>query len=551
MSSSLVSITGTSRVSAGAQINANDFVEVCGYDTNGYSCSIVDYAAKTAITGAASSVSFGFTTTNLNRNPIGMSQSGAVFTACYSTGAAPNSLTLFRASPLGVTYQGPDSALVDPVTAQQNTVTVLPLSNDTMLTVWSEGSANPYNIYFAITDLSGNILVAKTSVDAAVSGNLVAVSNYSKRLGLTGTGFSIAYQSAASNDQIHFAAYDNFGNVVANGPATTILTFGAVGAAALVDMKLLPNGNLAVAAVSGSGTAGSIGVFVGVVSSAGAVVTAITNQLATTDATIATRPQIEVAAGGTTFAVVGGVTAWKVAVFTLAGAIVGAQHTTGAASVVYGFSRKLVYSAGQYNLLWSDVTNTNTPVALQLTQIPVTGTNYVEGVILAAAGVQVMDAIDGQNMLVYVCAINSTTLQYCVIGLPTVNGLIAPVIYSPNGLASFTAGGTTTAACAYLSIMPGGDFTFLFATDNGGAGTAYGIGYQKFAPTAPVGVALASGAAGTLIPLADGLNKTYAINYLGGSSAATFNATLPSPPTSQVVSGREGLVGNKYVSFSG
>lgn len=543
MSNALLNNYSNSQTPAGTNIKLRDLVEINGYGGLAYPCRVTDYAGLKAISsGGNNNISLS-PTNALNRNPIAQSVKGFVFSAGYSTNSPPASLQVQKWTPLISPASPAATLVVDPTSTTMNSVMLLALSNNTMAIVWSEGASSPFNIYYAIFDTNLNIVVAKTSVDVAPTANLFAVSNYNAALGLAGTGFSIVYQSASSNTQIHFAAYDNAGNVVANGPATVVQTFGNVGTAALATIKLLPNGNLAYAAVSGSGTAGSLGVWVGVVSAAGAIVAAPANALATTDATITARPEIAVAVAGATFAVSCGVTTWKVAVFNLSGAIVGAQHATGTASTSSNLSRKMVFSSGQYNLLWT--TGSGAPISL--TQIPVTGTNYVDGVIISGTTSElIMDAIGPNNMLVGVLASSNTTCSYFVIELPTINGGIAPNVLLVPTVYLTTGSGSPTAS-QFLSVLDGGDFTFLSVADFD-TGARYFVVYQKFAPSAIVGVAGAAVSAGGDVPLSDTIDTTQEINQLAGSPSVNFNMTSPTPPS---VGGREGSMTNLNVQFSG
>lgn len=534
--------TPASKVTAGGTIAVGDLVEIDGFLGYGWRARITDYAKVAAAAAIATPSLTGSnvgTINALNRLRAGMTTDGLLYfmqaNGPASTGTN-NGLTVIQTTPTGGSPSNP--LVLSSVASQVNTPMFCALSNGTMAKVWSEGSAPSCGVFFAIWDGLNNIIQPKTLIGTAATPNLCAVPLYDAARNPSGVGFSVCYQNASSNNEMMLATFDESGNIQASGP-NIIHTWTASGTA-LASIALLQGGDLAYAASSGSATAGALGTWVGVFSPAGAAVTAAANTLGTSDASIVARPEIAVnPAGG--FAVIGGITNWKIGVFNNSGILQGAQHITGSASTASINSKCITFDAGAlggtgiFAAIWTPSVNGN----IILTLAPVTGAGINDRVVIASASAACMDAFAERNMIVLVTATGGNNVFY-VIGLKAINNAIIP---------SILAGPTTLAPSSspdFMGVVPGGDCT-LIAMYNVLPGTSNGIAARifKWFATAIEGVAAGSGSAGSIIPISDPVGHVQAINFIPGTSGITFNMTATAPI------GRQGGLQNNSVVISG
>lgn len=540
--SSISTLTPVSQVYAGGPIAPRDLVE-SGPDGFGWgkdtpdTRQITDYAAlgpsstAPAFNTGALSAQSSFATNGqaLLQGPDGsvylMTGVGAGTTGC----AVLRFTSKLAAAPVAsVTLQAPGGDMTTPE--------IRLLSNDTIVCVWVDGASHV--VSFAIIDLALNILAARTIVETCVGVNLSSVT-FRQALGTSGQGFAIAYVISGGN-AVRFASYNNDGTVL-SGPST-IQTWGAIGASPAVRMTLLSDGRIGVATQSSSSTAGSLGIWVGVVDQSGGSVGAFANVLATATGLLVAVPSIVAMMGF--FAVAGGLIAagWSIGAFNNAGALQGAPRVAATAEVA-SLEKALVAQNGVFWFLWCDTA----PGSLHLTKIPVTGTLYADIVVVVGTYTGIsLRAIGERNLLCGMVQGAIANPGYFVIGLPYPGGRSAPILLAP--VVTVVVWGFAT---GLPTNIPGGDFTFIGAADGGGANGAV-IWVIKYAPSSVVGIASGSAtaaqiaAARTPVPLLDVIATTQGCNYLGGSSVVAFDHTAAAAPTPI---GRKGSLQNNRVSI--
>lgn len=489
-----VGTTGIGSLEAGVALAVNDLV-LTGPTGKGYPANTIDYAAiGNGATQIVAQTSDGSPLLHGGRYGVLQGADGAIyFTTPYSSNAGCK-VTRYKADGTGavtVTISTDANPLVSPF--------LLQLTNGNMAVVYGLGTA-PIAWRRAIINPSLGIVLADSAIENGYGTNPRGM----HAVALSGGGFAVCYHYATNDTLQRLVVYDNAGTAIV-GPASIHTWTGSINAVR-TNMVQLSNGNLAIACNSMCST--SQGTYHAIHNAAtGATVKAMT-QLATL-ATTSNKPDLSTF--GSTYCVArcdDGVN-WKAWVLDLAGNVQGAGYTsTSAAGSNYNQS-KLMNDGVAYYLVAS------IDGAASVLKLPITGTGYVRTAVSAiTASVTSRDAFIERGMLVLVQCMSSTNKNnYVVIDLAT---LVAMTTATDFGAAPASANNG-----AFMTAIPGGDFTFIAVFDvSGNASSSMYVG--KYANSSVAGVALAAAATGSTVTLAEGIG-TYDINPIKGVSAKAFD----------------------------
>lgn len=499
---------GIFSLKAGASIANNDVLEL-GPDGKCYPAQCTDYAAiancnyGTAQTNAATGqivaqtqVTNGQLYSTVMRYPLLTDSDGNVYAVTANAGFGSTGLMLAKYSPLG--------ALLGQVTIDTNSNVKNPkaffLSSGDIAVVGDFGqSGNGFK--FAIYDKNLGVVCAPTNIaENPYNGSVTDA------IPLSGGGFAIVYQPNASQLTTRMVVYGNTGAVVT--APVTIFTRTGTTASAYHAIAQQSDGNIAVACHSSNST-GSQGLFYGVVTTAGASVSAFANLNVSTSWN--EQPAVVAMAGYVCVAknIAAAMTAY---VFNNAGVQQGGTFSS--ATTVTDFGKmKLMAGGGAFWLIWPR----NTDSKEVLTKLPTTGTNF--------------STTD----------ISTTTTQYAfridafyengfIVGVSQPGaGAIAPTMWvvSTTTMSLISKSGTTFGAAPattsgyWMTAIPGGDFSFICLYDYASsAATNFCVG--KYANTAIMGVAQSASAADGLVNVG-GIAGAYAANPLKGSPSKAFD----------------------------
>lgn len=512
----------TFSLKAGANISQNDALEL-GPDGRAYPVQITDYAAVsncnygTAQTNAATGQIVAQTqvvagqTTAYYRQAVLQGSDGSIFT--FTSNAASNQgLLLSKYSSSGGLIA---QAAVDGTTSTYFAHQSFFLSNGNICVVAGGGPAGG-KVWFAIYDAK---LVQIKSL-TALAEDVPAL--YFSACALSGGGFAIVYQQNSNPLLSRLATFDNTGTVVL--APTTIWTRTGTSGTQYHRIAQLSNGNLAIA-VSSANTVSSIGLYHGIVTTAGVSVLAFTN-LDTTSA--AWLPELSVMTGYYSVSCANGTNQLGF-VFDNTGTLQGAGFTAATTSGNNGTATKLVNDGTAFYLIWPRSSDSKEV----LTKLPVTGTGYVTTVLNVS--LSYIDAFYENEYIVLVHQAASSNSPPVMLAISTVS-------MSLLGSSNFgTAPGTTNGQ--YHRVIPGGDFSFICLYDySSTASTNLCVG--KYANTAVMGVAQAFAAPNALVPCA-GIAGGYAANFIKGSPSKAFDNTATN------ISGNKGTLLNYGLALKG
>lgn len=497
----------TFRLKAGTAITQNDLLEL-GPDGKCYPVQVTDYAAVnqvtygTAQTNAATGQIVAQTqvvagqTLAYSRQAVLQGDDGSIFTFTNNSGA--NGLLLSKYSAAGALVS---SVTVDATATAYTNQHILKLSNGNIAVAAFTGTALSYAVY----DQNLNLVKAFTSVGEASS------SAYFSACALSTGGFAVAYQQNTNQLLSRLATFDNTGTAVL--APTTIWTRTGTTGTQYHRMAQLSNGNLAVA-VSSTNTVSSIGLFHGVVTTAGVSVLAFTS-LDTTSVSII--PELSVMTGY--YAISRPNNGNQLGfVFDNTGALQGAGFTAATTAGATGGTTlnltKLVNDGTAFYLIWPRSSDSKEV----LTKLPVTGTGYSTTIITTSGTLSnynlYIDAFYENGFIVGVSVVNANYQPALWVARTDTGALVSTSVTFFGALPGTNAG-------QYQRVIPGGDFSFICLYDYAStAGTNLAVG--KYANTAVMGVAQAAAAADALVPVA-GVAGGYAANYVKGSASKAFD----------------------------
>ena len=359
-------------------------------------------------------------------------------------------------------------------------------------------------IQYAIFDVNLNIVTALTTISET------AVDEKYDALAFSAGGFGITYSKTGTATQ-RLEIYSNTGAVTV--AAATIATWGASGCVVFANAVELSNGNIAF--IFSNITASALGMYRSIYTTAGVQVLA---NVSVEAGSVSATPSISAFGGYYAIMRYDGTSTMKVRVYTDAGVIQGAAFSVAVGGSDFGATDtfKVINDGTQF---WA-VYRADAIAFVQLTKIPVTGTNYVTVSTLAAAtgtAAVSLDMFYERGFLI--CAHNlnnsSQVSNWGYFVVDTVNMTTVTV----NNL----FGSTPAAEARNITLIPGGDFTFvaMYDADPGSVATLF-FYVGKYANSAVVGVALAAAVTDTLVSVLSAA-AAYASNGVKGSASKQFD----------------------------
>lgn len=314
-------------------------------------------------------------------------------------------------------------------------------------------------------------------------------------------GFAIIYQQLSSL-LLRMATFDNVGGAVLS--PVTIWTATGTENQMWINAVQLSSSDIAVA-LHAQNTGGSIGLFRGVFTTSGAVVSSMTNIDATNVGTLV--PEMSVLNGY--FAVSKANSANMMAfVFNNSGVQQGSSFI--APETLTNVLRSKIVNDGKdaFYLVWYR----STDMFGVITKLPITGSGYTTVIVPSNTSLNFpMDAFYENGLIVWAHIDQTTSFRFLVFNLLT-SSLLS--LATQNTIGGNYGG-------QYPRIIPAGDSSFIAmydATTN--AGTYLYVG--KYANTSVIGVAQAAAAADSLVPVASPAGG-YATNYIKGTVSKAFD----------------------------
>lgn len=372
------------------------------------------------------------------------------------------------------------------------------LSNGNICVVAHDGTTS--RVRFAIFTQSLVQVLALTSIPE----DAVAADVYFSACALSGGGFAIVYRQNANSLLSRLVTYDNAGTV--SLIPTTIWTRTGTTGTQYHRMAQLSSGDLVIA-VSSANTVSSIGLFHGIVTTAGVSVKAFTNLDPASSAVI---PELSVMTGYYAIGRHNGLnnTAY---VFGNTGLQQGAGFSGTNGNGADSAKSKLINDGTAFWLIWPRSSDSKEV----LTKLPTAGIGYVTTDITTSGTSNynlTLDAFIENGMIFGISQVSGAQPAFWVVSLATQQ------LFAASSTKISGAGGTPD---GYIRAIPGGDFSFItlfgYSTT---ASTQFHVG--KYANTAVMGVAQTGGAADGLTSIA-GVAGGYAANYIKGSPSKSFD----------------------------
>lgn len=518
--------SGIFKLKAGVAIAPDDLVQL-GPNGKAYPVKCTDYAAVancnygTAQTSAATGqivaqtqVVAALTTAN-SRQAVVQGDDGSIF--ALTTASASGGLMLSKYAASGSLSA---QAVID---SSSNTFTnnhLYVLSNGNIAAL----ATNSGGLYVSFAIYDQNLVVIKSLTNS----EMIATALFSA-CALSGGGFAIVYQQNANPLLSRLATFDNTGTAVL--APTTIWTRTGTSGTQYHRIAQLSSNNLVIA-VSSANTVSSIGLYHGIVTTAGAAVRAFENIDTNTGSVI---PDLSVMTSY--YAIARPNSSFTLGfVFNNTGTLQGANFSGANSGTVSSTLQKIVNDGTAFYLIWPRGTD-NKEV---LTKLPVTGTGYVTSIITTTVvqnSNHYIDAFCENGLIVGVSmsGSNPTAPVLWVINAQTMT-LLASAATS-FGVAPQTGNGQ------YLRVIPGGDFSFICLYDYANLGST-NLCVGKYANTAVMGVAQTAAAADGLFEVA-GLANGYAANYIKGSPSKAFDHSATN------IIGNKGVVLNNGAVLKG
>ncbi len=490
----------TSSLIAGEGLSPKDLAEVDGYYGKAYKVRVGNYAAignvdyGTAETSAATGRIVAQTSVVASqsaayaRQAVVIDGSGNIFTLTDASASA--GLRLSKFSPAGALLGYVDFATV----TQRYNHQILLLSNGSIACL--AYSAGAGNVECAVYD-ANLVSVAALATVAFTSAAYFAACE------LSGGGFAVLYQQTINRLLSCIKTYDNNGTNTLT--ETIVWTRTGTTGDQYHKMLQLSSGNLAVAVYSAN-TVSSIGLYYGVITTAGVVVQTFTSLDATSESS--DYPNLAVMAG---YFAIGSsnATNQKAYIFNDAGAQQGGAFSAATANGTARNQTKIVSDGTAFWLIW----HRSSDLKCCATKLPVSGTGYTTAVTTTSTTQYgfYLDAFCENDLI---CAISmsgsgNTAPTFWIISTAT-GGLI-----DPAGTTFGVAPGTTNGS--FPRVIAGGDRSFVALYDySDAAGTLLCVG--KYAKTAVIGVVQATAAASSTVRMYSQAGA-YEINAVIGSVA--------------------------------
>lgn len=493
----------TSSLVAGESLATKDLAEIDGYYSKAYRVRVSNYAAignvdyGTAETDAATGRIVAQTSVVASqsvayaRQALITDSSGNIFT--LTDAAAGAGLRLSKFSPAGALLGYVDIAAA----TQRYNHQILLLSNGNIACLAYSGSNVEYAVYDA------NLVNVAALATVAASPNA-----YFAACALSGGGFAVLYQKNSNPLLSCIKTFNNSGaNVLAE---TTVWTRTGTTGTQYHKMLQLSSGNLAIA-VSSNNTVSSIGLYCGVITTAGAIVKAIASLDATSG--MSWYSNLAVMTGYFAVGMANG-TDQKAYIFDNAGTQQGSPFSA-ATTAGTGFSRtKIISDGAAFWLIW----HRNSDSKCCTTKLPVSGTGYTT-VVTTTSTTQYNFHIDVFYDNGLICAISmtgtNTAPTFWVIS--TVTGGLVDSAGTAFGVAPGTSCGT------FPRVIAGGDRSFVASYDYvSTASTLLCVG--KYAKTSVIGVVQSAAVADAKVRMYSQAGA-YEINAVLGSVAGFDHTT--------------------------
>lgn len=429
---------------------------------------------------------------------------------CVAQSGSNTGLTLYKQNAIGASPASVILSSTDTYHAHR----VFNLSNGNILAISYTTVNNTIRYAIYNPDL---VLVKTLTALAASASNAY----YFGVCTLSGGGFAVVHQTSATPLESTLLTFDNNGTAVL--AATTVFTRTGTTGMQYHDMVQLSNGNLAIA-VSSANSVSSIGLFHGVVTTAGVSVLAFTS-LDTTSSTAI--PQIATLPGYYAIARPNGTTQ-RAYVFSNAGALQGTAFSATSTNSTRN-KTKILSDGTQFWLIWQDTTNSKS----QLTKLPTTGTGYLNNE--RTFYNNYVDAFYDNGIIVSAEQDNSGTVVY----LNTQSAVTGSI--TSYGTQTISTGNITTGLSQRM--ISGGDGAYICLYDILDSATLM-LRAGKYTSTAIVGVAAAAAAAGALVPVIQTVGN-YACNQVGGAPSFAFDMSA------STVRGNKGSLLAKSVNLKG
>ena len=494
----------TSSLVAGESFIPKDLAEIDGYYGKAYKVRVSNFAAignmdyGTAETSAATGRIVAQTSVVASqsaayaRQAVTIDTSGNIFTL---TDAAANAgLRLSKFSPAGGLLGYVDIATV----GQRYNHHILLLSNGNIACV-----AYYSDIEYAVYDANLVNVAALATVAASPAAYFAACA-------LSGGGFAVLYQKNANPLLSCLKTYDNSGaNTLAE---TTVWTRTGTTGTQYHKMLQLSSGNLAIA-VSSNNTVSSIGLYYGVITTAGVSVKLFTSL--DTTGSMSWYPTLAVMTGYFAVGMANG-TNQKAYILNDAGTQQGGAFSEATTAGGSSNRTKIISDGAAFWLIW----HRNTDLKCCTSKLPTSGTGYAT-VITTTATTQYNFFLDAfyDNGLICAISINGTNTAPTFWVISTATGGLVDAAGTTFGVAPGTSGGS------YPRVIAGGDRSFIALYDYvTTAGTMLCVG--KYAKTAVIGVVQAAAAASATVRMYSQAGA-YEINAVVGS-VASFDHTANS-----------------------
>lgn len=496
-------------LTSGGPINTGDAIEL-GPDGLAYSAQTTDYAIvpnKGSVTIAQATIFAQFLSSPQRAQSVQASNGDLIFAVPAST--TPDGLQLYRYSPSGVFIA--QMVLEAAGGTSVGLIKLINLSNGNIAATYVTNGS----LKFSIVDASLNIVKSSTSVET-ING-----SGIFDAVALTAGGFNLSYEQATTTNIQRIATYSNTGAVVL-APTTLVDVLqqngnaGAGSAAATYARlrQLVTSGNIVLAlATTITGTSAAYGL--------GYII-----YNPTTGSVVKTFTVIELAGGSNPAELSNFAGFFAIAypngsqllvkIYNEAGTQQGATYAKSTTANSAPAS-KLVNDGVNFYHIFDDTTISRKSIV----RVPTTG--GATALLIAfgntpAINGQTIDAFCERGYIVMTTQGNGgspsqptyatvTTAPFSVKSAPTVFG---------------TAPATTNGQ--YCSLMPSGDFSFIFTTDQAVNSATIFTGL-KYADTALIGVAGNTVAAAALA-VSNVVAGAYQTNQMKGSVSKAFDHTI-------------------------
>lgn len=508
-------------LTAGESITVKDSLELCGLTGKAIKIQVSDFASVgnmsygTAQTNAASgqiiaqtSLVAGTPTNSARLGLLHHSQSKEIFTLNTTSTNTGYELNRFDAS------GGLLATITNATGVAVNNCTLLELSNGNIVALLVSNAAT---LFYIVYDSNLVEIKAITTIASVSTEHFAAVA-------LSGGGFAAVYQDSATPILSKLVTYDNTGTAVL--AATTIWTRTGTTGAQYHKIKQLTSGDLAVA-VSSVNTVSSIGLYYGVVTTAGVPVLAFT---VLDTASCAWYPELSVSTSGYFCISRPNGTNQLAYVFNDAGTQQGTTFTSATSAGNANNKTKLLWDGSNFYLIW----HKNSGSLVEFTKLPITGAASASTTAINTSTTQYNFYIDAFYDSGYIVAVSQDGTTATAPTLWVIDVARMALVSASETIIGTAAG---TASGAFIRLLSGGDRAFIAMYNQVNAAlTALCAG--KWARTAVIGVAATNASVNSTVAIKT-LAGCYQINAIKGSFSKSFDMTT------------NALVGNKGAILTG